>query len=240
MSARHTVEENNHASLNFEFAVIDFLRDYIGERTIFELGVGIGRFTRLLANIAARVVGCDISPLMLEQAKRYLEGCANVQLHLGKITEVPLATGERFDLVFDSIVLLHILSPTELRATIQRMMDLSDRIFIAEHTYEGPDFPISRYTILRTPEEYEHLFAPYKLVKTQTHYCAGDTFTLMLFESPNHPDKTPFVSRVLDFIKDKVGTFSLLIFSEFRNLGLTKNDDSFFSVKTAAQFVTYL
>ncbi|HIH22842.1 TPA: class I SAM-dependent methyltransferase [Candidatus Micrarchaeota archaeon] len=182
MSARHSLEENERESSRFECAVIDFLKGYIENKTIFELGVGIGRFTKLLASAAARVVGCDLSPIMLEQARRNLEGLSNVQLHQGKITEIPLAHGERFDLVFDSIVLLHILSPTELRATIQRMIDLSDRIFIAEHTYEGPNFPISKYSILRTPKEYEELFAPYKLIKKQTHYCAGDTFTLMLFE----------------------------------------------------------
>lgn len=100
---------------------------------------------------------------------------------VGKITEIEIPQPQ-FDLVFDSIVLLHILNPKELEQTASRMRELSDKILLIEHTYEGPDFPISKYSILRKPEEYAKLFKPYNLTRERTHYCAGDRFTMMLFE----------------------------------------------------------
>jgi SAM-dependent methyltransferase len=181
MSARHTLKENEIATVKLQKEIIGFLEGYLDNKKIFELGFGIGRMTEVLVKRAKEVVGCDISPIMLEKAKNNLRGVDNVKLYLGKIKDVKVPK-KSFDLVFDSIVLLHILDPKELNETINKMKELSDRVFIVEHTYEGLDFPISKYSILRKPEEYENLFKPYKLVKKKTHFCAGDTFTLMLFE----------------------------------------------------------
>lgn len=184
MSARHPLSENMQATIDLQRDIFEFLEGLIEGRSVFELGVGIGRMSAELAKKATQVTGIDFSPIMLERARANLASLENVCLHLGKITNLDLPP-KTFDLVFESIVLLHILNPEELRATIQKMQKLSDRIFILEHTYEGPDFPISKYSILRTPEEYIELFQPYRLIKQKTHFCAGDKFTMMLFENPD-------------------------------------------------------
>lgn len=184
MSARHTLEENREATRELQRDIFEFLEGLVEGKNVFELGVGIGRMTSELAKRAKEVTGVDLSPVMLEKAKRNLGELENVKLMLGKITDLELPP-KAFDLVFESIVLLHILNPEELKATIAKMQELSDRIFIVEHTYEGPDFPISKYSILREPEEYEELFAPYKLAKQKDVKCAGDRFTMMLFENPD-------------------------------------------------------
>lgn len=183
MSARHTLEENRVATRELQRDIFEFLEGLVEGKNVFELGVGIGRMTSELAKRAKEVTGVDLSPVMLEKAKQNLGELENVRLMLGKITDLELPP-KAFDLVFESIVLLHILNPEELKGTIAKMEELSDRIFIVEHTYEGPDFPISKYSILRKPEEYETLFAPYKLAKQKDVKCAGDRFTMMLFENP--------------------------------------------------------
>lgn len=183
MSARHTLEENRAATRELQRDIFEFLEGLVEGKNVFELGVGIGRMTSELAKRAKEVTGVDLSPVMLEKAKQNLGELENVRLMLGKITDLELPP-KAFDLVFESIVLLHILNPEELKATIAKMEELSDRIFIVEHTYEGPDFPISKYSILRKPEEYEALFAPYKLAKLKDVKCAGDRFTMMIFENP--------------------------------------------------------
>jgi len=183
MSARHSLDENREATRKLHEDVVEFLEGQIEGKKVFELGVGIGRMTTLLAQKAKSVDGCDFSAQMLERAKQNLSEHENIQLMHGKITDLDLPP-KSYDLVFESIVLLHILNPEELRNTVQKMQSLSDKIFIVEHTFEGPGFPISKFTILRKPEEYEEIFKPYKLVKQKTHISAGDTFTMMLFEKP--------------------------------------------------------
>ncbi|MBI1971020.1 methyltransferase domain-containing protein [Candidatus Woesearchaeota archaeon] len=180
MSARHTIEENQHASNALQDDIFNFLDSYVVGKHVFELGVGIGRMTEELAKRAAHVTGYDMTPEMIIKARQALQGYHNVDLHIGKIEDVPV--GKKYDLVFECLVLLHILNSEEVQRTIRRMQDLSDRVFIVEHTYEGPDFPISRYSVLRTPEEYEALFKPYRSVWQKEHRCVGDRFTMMLFE----------------------------------------------------------
>lgn len=180
MSARHTLKENKIATKKLTTEIIQFLGTLLDNATIFELGVGVGRITQILAQNANRVVGCDFSETMLKKAKRNLKKLDNIELYHGKITDIDIQG--RFDFVFESIVLLHILSPEELQATVDTMMKLSDTVFLLEHTYEGPDFPISKFSILRAVEEYEQLFSPFKLTKLKKHLCAGDTFHLMLFQ----------------------------------------------------------
>lgn len=182
MSARHSLDDNEQATNLLQQEIFEFLGEIINDATIFELGVGIGRMTLELAKRARRVIGCELSETMLARAREKLANTANVELYLGKIFELTRFDAKTFDLVFESIVLLHILNPNELIKTAREMQRLSRRIFITEHTYEGSDFPISRYTILRTPEEYVELFEPYHLTKQKTHFCAGDRFTMMLFE----------------------------------------------------------
>lgn len=183
MSARHSLQENLKATTELQEDIFNFLEGFVQDKRIFEFGVGVGRMTSELAKRAREVVGIDITQEMITRARDILKDLKNVDLRVGKITEFPDLQSKSFDLVFDSIVLLHILNPNELKTTIQKMQELSDTIFIVEHTYEGLDFPISKYSILRKPEEYAELFKPYTLLKSKTHLCAGDTFTMMLFRN---------------------------------------------------------
>ncbi|MCK4265629.1 class I SAM-dependent methyltransferase [Candidatus Babeliales bacterium] len=182
MSTRHTLEENKRATVEGQREVFEFLEGLVKNKKVFELGVGIGRMTAEIAKRAKEVVGNDISPVMLERARQNLKDFDNIQLLLGKITELDLSP-KSFDLVFVSAVLMHILNPRELRVTIKKMQELSDKIFILEHTYnKGLTSSISKYSILRKIEEYQKLFVPYRLNKQKKHRYVGDNFTLMLFE----------------------------------------------------------
>lgn len=180
MSARHSLEDNEQATIALQREIATFLGESL-HGTILELGVGIGRMTALLAGKATHVTGVDLSPAMLDRASQNLTAFSNIDLNVGRITDLSFKP-KSFDLAFESIVLLHILNPEELHATVRKLQEASSKIFLCEHTYEGPDFPISKYSILRTLEEYEELLRPYRLTKSLEHRCAGDRFTLMLFE----------------------------------------------------------
>ena len=64
---------------------------------VLELGAGTGRATLLFAQKAVRVVALDLSPELIAQARRKLEGLPHVQLLAADMRELHLE--ERFDLV---------------------------------------------------------------------------------------------------------------------------------------------
>jgi 2-polyprenyl-3-methyl-5-hydroxy-6-metoxy-1,4-benzoquinol methylase len=183
MSARHTVEENERATAELQKEILEFISGLFEDKRVFEFGVGVGRMTAVLAEKAKEVLGIDMTPEMIEKAKKNLENLKNIQLLVGKITEADLPAGN-YDLVFESIVLLHITNPQELKETVEKLKTLSGRIFIVEHTFDpqNPDLPSSKFSIFRKPEEYAELFKPYQMVKQKDTRCAGDRFTMMLFE----------------------------------------------------------
>ncbi|NQU83936.1 MAG: class I SAM-dependent methyltransferase [Parcubacteria group bacterium] len=181
MSTRYTLEQNKESTDKFLKEIFSFLGDKLEGKKIFEVGVGVGRILTSFAKVAKEVVGCDISPTMVEKAEENLKEFENTKLYLNKVANVNLPS-KYFDLAFTSTVLQHILDPKELDETANKMMELSDEICIIEHTYQGPDFPISKYTILRNPDEYEKLFAPYKLMKQQYYFCSNDRLNMMFFQ----------------------------------------------------------
>ena len=183
MSARHWRITNWIESRKLKRNIFNFLKGRVEGKRVFELGFGIGRMTTELAKRAREVIAADASEEMHRKASQNLKGARNVTLHKGKITEV--ATRGEFDLVFDSIVLLHILNPAELRATAERMKQLcadNGHVFLCEHVYEPRKSEGSRYSIFRRPEEYEKLFEPFELVARKPTRVSGDLFMMYLFK----------------------------------------------------------
>ncbi len=89
---------------------------------VLDVGCGVGRWSSLLAARGASVTGIDLSPTMIEEAKRraaergVAERCRFLVEDLSN-----LEAGETFDLVLGVTVLQHILDPEALRAAIRRI-----------------------------------------------------------------------------------------------------------------------
>jgi 2-polyprenyl-3-methyl-5-hydroxy-6-metoxy-1,4-benzoquinol methylase len=102
-------------------ALAPWLRVSPGTR-VLDVGCGVGRWSRLLAARGARVVGVDLSPTMIAQARdravaeRVAERCRFEVCDLAQ-----LDLGERFDLVLGVTVLQHILDPDAFRAALSAM-----------------------------------------------------------------------------------------------------------------------
>ncbi|HSY06827.1 MAG TPA: class I SAM-dependent methyltransferase [Steroidobacteraceae bacterium] len=102
-------------------ALAPWLRRAPGLR-VLDVGCGVGRWSRLLAGRGARVTGIDLSPTMIDEARRRAaaQGVGNACRFL--VADLAtLATGEEFDLVLSVTVLQHILDPAALRAALERM-----------------------------------------------------------------------------------------------------------------------
>jgi len=85
--------------------------DGFAPATALDFGCGVGRMTAALAQTCTHVIGVDISPSMLAEARKSLDaqGLANVDLRLSddRLSKVP----DQVDLVTTQIVLQHI--PTD-------------------------------------------------------------------------------------------------------------------------------
>jgi SAM-dependent methyltransferase len=112
---------NRAIHLEQRLALEPWLKVGAGTR-VLDVGCGVGRWSRLLAARGAEVLGVDLSPTMIEQARQRAaaEGVAGrCRFRVGDLAT--LDVGERFDLVLGVTVLQHILDPSALRAALDAM-----------------------------------------------------------------------------------------------------------------------
>lgn len=99
-----------------------FLDPHFAPQRILDFGCGVGRLVVAFAEHAPHVVGMDVSPSMLAEARRNCDerGAANVEL-VPSDDQLAAAPGP-FDLVHSCIVLQHIEIPRGL-ALFERLID---------------------------------------------------------------------------------------------------------------------
>jgi len=80
--------------------------------TIIEIGCGVGRITRVLAQRATRVIALDVSAEMLARAREHNASLDNVEWLLGDGSTLAGVPDARADGVFSHVVFQHIPDPT--------------------------------------------------------------------------------------------------------------------------------
>ena len=89
---------------------------------VLDVGCGVGRWSRLLAARGALVTGVDVSPTMIEEARRRTAARTLADRCQFLVQDVAgLALPERFDRILSVTVLQHILDPQALRAALTRI-----------------------------------------------------------------------------------------------------------------------
>jgi SAM-dependent methyltransferase len=78
---------------------------------VIEIGCGIGRLTRAIADRAAHVVGVDVSSEMVDRAREALADVANVELVLGNGVDLSGVADASMDVAYSFIVFQHIPDP---------------------------------------------------------------------------------------------------------------------------------
>ena len=91
-----------------------------GER-VLDVGTGAGAAALAVAPHARRVVGVDIVPELLEQARRRAAGVENVEFLEGDAAKLPFESGE-FDLAMCVRVLHHVRRPELVVAELTRVV----------------------------------------------------------------------------------------------------------------------
>ena len=115
------------------------------ERTVLQIGCGIGRFEAMLSSRVREVHGIDVAPGMVDAARRRCRGFANVHIQVCSGHDLGLFGEGVFDLVYavDTFPYLYQAGP-----------DLVERHFVevARVLKHGGDFVIFNFTYRGTPE----------------------------------------------------------------------------------------
>jgi SAM-dependent methyltransferase len=112
---------NRAIHLEQRLALGPWLKVKAGTR-VLDVGCGVGRWSRLLAARGADVMGVDLSPTMIEQARQRAVSDGVTDRCRFQVQDLSnLNVGERFDLVLGVTVLQHILDPNALRRALEAM-----------------------------------------------------------------------------------------------------------------------
>lgn len=101
--------------------------------TVLEIGIGTGGLLAELATRAARIIGVDHSPAMLEEARRRLEhdGANAIELRLGEMTHLPLPDASA-GCVVANMVLHHAADPGAVLHEIRRVLAPGGVLLLAD------------------------------------------------------------------------------------------------------------
>ncbi len=115
-----------------EAVILDFVGDQ-PIRSLLDLGAGTGRMIELLAPLAERSVGVDLSPAMLNLARARMEDCGlrNVQLRQGDLYAPPVERGA-FDLVVVHQVLHFLDDPGRALKEAAAALRASGRLIVVD------------------------------------------------------------------------------------------------------------
>lgn len=101
--------------------------------SLLEIGVGTGGLLAELAARAAKVIGVDHSPAMLEEARHRLDGIGidGIELRLGEMSHLPLPDAS-VECVVANMVLHHAADPAEVLAEIRRVLIPGGTLLLAD------------------------------------------------------------------------------------------------------------
>jgi len=180
MSERWSEEECQKASKKLKKAIFDFIPD-LTDKTVLDVGCGIGRFTADLAKNSKQVYAIDFSSAMLSKAKKRFNNKNVYYRHLDILnTGFP---NQKFDFIFEVTVLQHITRQKEFaKATqeIKRLIKKEGYVFLCGEMSKYRK-KVSPFTVIRTLDEYKKLIKPLKLLKLKKHLCLTDHYLLTLW-----------------------------------------------------------
>ena len=107
---------------------------------LLDVGCGSGAAVREAAPLVARVVGLDLSPKMIDEARRLSKGIANAELEIGDSEHLPFADGE-FTAVLCTSSFHHYPNPERAVKEMARVLGPSGRLALGDidrgHLFNG-------------------------------------------------------------------------------------------------------
>jgi 2-polyprenyl-3-methyl-5-hydroxy-6-metoxy-1,4-benzoquinol methylase len=149
-------------------------------RSVLEAGCGIGRLTPVIAARAQRVVALDMTAPMLEAARAACAHLPNVEYRQARLEDAGWT--EEFDVAVSVWVLMHVLDEDLLKAACHGLASSSRYVALIE--YDHAHLPVSRWSRLRSLEDYLALLPGARIVATAELNYGGDRSTAALIGCP--------------------------------------------------------
>jgi SAM-dependent methyltransferase len=125
--------------LQEEFLLDILHKSRISMRNVLEIGCGFGRITRPLSKAFpnARIAALDLSPDLLEQARRFSSDCGNISFHQYDLYSNKPLPGADFDAVIAVEVFLHHRRPV-VRSLLEKLSAVSNYIVNIDWSEDWP------------------------------------------------------------------------------------------------------
>jgi 2-polyprenyl-3-methyl-5-hydroxy-6-metoxy-1,4-benzoquinol methylase len=151
-------------------------------RSVLEAGCGVGRLTPVIAARAERVVALDMTVSMLDAARASCAGLSNVEFRNGRTEEA--CWDDDFDVAVSVWVLMHVLDQDRLKAACHALASSSRYLVLVE--YDRAHLPVSRWSRLRSLDDYVALMPGAQIVTSTELDYGGDRSTAALIRCPAH------------------------------------------------------
>ena len=107
---------------------------------MLDVACGPGLMACAFAQRARRVTGIDLTPAMIEQAKKFqqAQGLANLTWHIGDVLPLPFADAS-FSVVFTRLSFHHFLDPKAVLTEMVRVCSPGGRVMVVDMFTRDPD-----------------------------------------------------------------------------------------------------
>lgn len=141
-------------------------------RRALEIGCGIGRLTPTIAGHADRVHAVDMTPAMLDEARAACADLPTVDFSCARIDRMGTPR-QRYDAAVCVWVLMHLLDEEQLAVACRTIAASTRYLTLIE--YERANVPVSRWSRLRTLDDYLALMPGAEVVDRRVVDYGGDT-----------------------------------------------------------------
>lgn len=176
---------------------------------VLDAGCGSGAITRLIARrvFPEEVVGLDIDPLFIEEARKLAEseGIENVRFDIGNIDDLKYDDGS-FDLSYCRFVLIHVNDPVKSVSEMKRVTKKGGSVAAAE----PDDGNVIFFPPLPKFEELYSIFGQYSKKIGENRYMGRElfaTFSQAGLSSDIHPLAISLTQRNPDILKRGIYNF---------------------------------
>ena len=170
LSNRYPAREIDEISENYVYKVLEFIDDNLRNKSIIEIGGGIGLFTKHFAEYGRNITCVDISQGMINRNIKYLgvDLAKKVRYVQGFFQD--FEDEKEYDILVCSLVLIH--NSDDIISITNNMKRIANTIYLFEQIEDGVQ--ASRYTLPKTMKEYINYFPEYIVEKTCEYYLCLD------------------------------------------------------------------